>query len=230
MTYWTYAEIKAKIENDLDLKQETFITPEEMMGYCNEAIDEAESEIHTLYEDYFLTKANIALVNGTAEYSLPTNIYANKIRAIVYDNGSETYAIKRFKEFDKFLDIALTNRYVTDQWYRYIIVNNSATAGMKIYLVPKARETSSTNITVWYIRNANKITLDADKVDIPEFANFIIQYMKVRCYEKEGNPNLPKAIQDLEQQRKQMIDTLTAMIPDAENELEKDFTYYEEIV
>ena len=25
-----------------------------MLGYANEAIDEAEAEIHTLYEDYFL--------------------------------------------------------------------------------------------------------------------------------------------------------------------------------
>ena len=44
MQYWTYLQVKTKIENDLDLQQETMITPAEMMGYCNEAIKMIEAE------------------------------------------------------------------------------------------------------------------------------------------------------------------------------------------
>ena len=46
--YWTWAQVKTKIMNDLDLNEETFIRPSELLEYCNEAIDEAEAEIHTL--------------------------------------------------------------------------------------------------------------------------------------------------------------------------------------
>ena len=53
--------------------------------------------------------------------------------------------------------------------------------------------------------------------------------MKVRVYEKEGHPNLPKAVQDLEQQRQQMVSTLASMVPDGSNEIEMDTSAYEEM-
>ena len=79
MKYWTWAELKDKVQRDLDLEGEVFINETELLGYANEAIDEVERQVHTLYEDYFLTKAVISLVDGTEEYALPTDIYAFKI-------------------------------------------------------------------------------------------------------------------------------------------------------
>ena len=66
---FTWATLRAKIQRDLDLQDEIFITNTELLGYANEAIDEAEQEVLTIYEDYFLTNENLALVTGTAEYS-----------------------------------------------------------------------------------------------------------------------------------------------------------------
>ena len=51
--YWTLGQIKAKVKRDLDIESEVFIQPDELIEYINDAIDEAESEIHSLYEDYF---------------------------------------------------------------------------------------------------------------------------------------------------------------------------------
>ena len=232
MTYWTYAQVKAKIERDLDLEQETFISPEEMMGYCNEAIDDIEAEIHMVgaEEAYFLKRADFALVSGTALYSLPSDIYANKIRRFIYKSGNEFYKINRVRSVDKFLDIAMENHYDTSDTYRYILVNQSANDGMQVQLVPPSKETSSTNAEIWYIRNANTVTADTDKIDIPEFINVILQHMKVRCYEKEGHPMLQKAMSDLARLKEKMKATLIAWTHDDDNELLPNLDTYEHMV
>lgn len=223
--FWSYAEIKAKVESDLDLEDETFIRADEMLGYANEAVDEAEAEIHGIYEDYFLTRSPLALVTGTEEYAFPSNIYANKIRRIMYRNGGDYYTISRIRDWKKFEEYTEEIAYQSSTRYRYFLINSTAGAP-KIVLSPPAKETSASNVTIWYIRNANRFAADTDKCDIPEFVEFVIQYMKVRCYEKEGNPLVQKAITDLEQQRDQMTATLQAMVIDDDDEIQPDLTLY----
>jgi hypothetical protein len=230
MRSWTLSELKDKIKNDLDLASEDFISETELDQYFDEAVDEAEAEIHGLYEDYFLTSANIALVSGTSTYSLPSDIYAHKVRAIIYNDGSTVYPIKRIRDFRKFENIAhLGLSGSTGHPYMYIVRNTSAAVGPQIVFYPAAQETSATNVTIWYIRNANRLDADADVLDIPEFANFILQYVKVRCYEKEGHPNLPMALQALQHERDLMLSTLSTMVPDADNEVELDLSHYEDM-
>lgn len=225
--FYTWSEIKTKIEQDLDLEDEDFVRPAELLSYTNEAIDEAEAEIHGLYEDYFMSRSTIGLVSGTDQYSLPDDIYAHKIRRLVYDNGGRVYTVERIKDWHKFEEYSIQKNYGTGEIYRYFILN-STPGEPKILLVPRATETGDV-IQIWYIRNANRLEDDTDVCDIPEFINFIFQYVKVRVYEKEGHPNLPKAMQDLEQQRQQMVSTLAAMVPDAGNEIEADLSAYEEM-
>lgn len=230
MRYWTYGEIKDKVQKDLGLEQEEIVRTSEMMAYCNEAIDEAEAEIHTLYEDYFLTSASISLVTGTSLYSLPTNIYAAKIRGINYINNDLIYPVRRIREMDRFEDIDVTALSDTSRSYRYLLVNDSASTGMQLKLTPASRETLTNGLKVWYIRNANRMTADADICDIPEFTSFVIQYMKFRCYEKEGDPRAQLAQGLLEQQRTQLNATLSSMVPDGDNQVEMDLTFYEDMV
>lgn len=228
MQYPTLAQIRAKIEQDLDLEEELFIPTNELDGYINEAIDEAEANIHTIYEDYFLTSTPLALVTGTSDYPLPSNIYANKIRGVQYANGSTVFRITQIRDNEKFETAALVNMSQSTDFYRYILVNDSASAGIKLRLFPAAKETSASNVTIWYLRNANTLSATTDKCDIPEFINFIYQYVKVRCYEKEGHPNLGAALTRLDQQKQLMVETLTAMVPDGDSLIEQDLSYYRE--
>lgn len=225
-TFFTWAQIRDKVQKDLDIEDEVFVTDAELMGYCNEAIDEAEAEIHSLYEDYFLNKTPITLVQGTSDYALPSDIYAHKIRRLIYQNGSTIYTIERMKDWRKFEQKAATDYYPGTSWYSYLIINASA-GSPKISLVPTAQE-SGAYLTMWYIRNATRMTEDASICDIPEFINFIYQYIKVRVYEKEMNPNVTQAKELLEQQRELMQATLGTMVPDADNNIEMDISSYEE--
>jgi len=70
---------------------------------------------------------------------------------------------------------------------------------------------------------------DTSVCDIPEFVDFVLQYMKVRCYEKESHPNLGLAVAALESKRKNMNDTLANMVPDGEQELEQDTEFYRDM-
>jgi len=227
MKYWTLAEITDKIKQDLDLEAEDFVRPAELTGLINEAIDEAEAEIHALYEDYFLSKSTISITSGTEEYDLPADIYAHKIRRLVYNNGSSVYTINRIQDWKKFEVKAIADNFATSDLYQFFLVN-STPGSPKVVIVPKARDTGP-YLTLWYLRNANRLSATTDVCDIPEFINFIFQKVTVLVHEKEGNPNLGMDYQNLERERQLMVGVLAQMVPDAENEIELDTSFYEEM-
>jgi len=224
--FWTYAEIKEKIEQDLDLQSELFITPSELLAYVNEAIDEAEAEIHTIHEDYFLKSDPITLVSGTDEYDLPTDIYANKIRDIIYNSGGNIWALRRLRDWKKIRDYSVWKEYGSGQISEYFIKN--ATVGQPQIVVSPPNRENGQYLTVWYLRNANRMVDDTSVCDIPEFVNFVIVYTKYKCLQKEGHPNLQVGMMDLEQQRAQMRAVLSGMVADSDNEIEADLSHYEE--
>lgn len=227
-TYWTLLEIRDKIQRDLDLEGETFINQAELDSYINEAIDEVERQIHTLNEDYFVTRTTISLVSGQEEYSFPTDVYAMKIRGIVYRNGTTVYQLQRVKDWRKFEEYELLKAGTSyNALYGYMLVNSTA-GSPKILLAPTPLENGA-YLKVWYLRNANRLSAETDVMDIPEAVNYVIQYAKVRCYEKEGHPNLQKAIADLEMEKADTIATLSNIFPDTQNELEADMRLYNEM-
>lgn len=348
MKVWTYLEQKNKVIADLDLQDESFIQPDEMIGYFNEAISEAEAEIHGTREKYFLKKAFIPAVQGQNTYALPDDIYINKINRFIYSNSTKVYEIRKAREAHMFTDIAYTDTYGAADDYRYYITNASP-GQMRLVIYPMSRETAIlpqvspsgqfTPFILWYFRNASRIpihgeflpdyeqyilpaavnistdvitlanltyvtgdqimfqpfasgagvaglpaplaintvyfviatgtagqiklattsanafagtsidltttgsstgffnvsiaatdiVINAILVDIPEFATFVMQWVKCRCFEKEGDPRLAGATATLEQQRAQMVDTLTEMIIDSDNEIEADYTSYQEM-
>lgn len=226
--FFTWSDIRTKIQNDLGVADEVFVTETELKAYANEAIREAEAEIHDLYEDYFLSSATLTLVQDQSLYALPTGIYAHKIRRIIYQFNSTIYTIERLRDWRKFEQKAVIDYYgnSTTDFYNYFITNTTP-GSPQINLVPKAR-VSGPYVTIWFIRDANVLVNDTDVCDIPEFVNFILQYMKVRVYEKEQNPNLQQAIAVLQQQRELMQGTLAQMVPDADTALEMDLSFYKE--
>jgi hypothetical protein len=224
--FWTKAEIVAKIERDLDLEGEVQITPTELDGYINAAIDKAEAIIHTLYEDYFLSKTPLTLVVGVDEYDLPSTIYAHKIRAVWYRNGTKIYEIPRSKPSRKIANYEFGRITTASDNYSYSIYNS--TPGQPKFVLDQAATESGQYVTIHHIRQANNLVADTDVCDIPEFVHFVIQESKCSCYEKEGHPMLAKAIGDRDTMRTDMVNTLTNMIPDEDTKIEADFSFYEE--
>jgi len=227
--FWTYAEIRTKIQRDTDTEAEEFIRSDELLDLVNEAIDECEAEIHMLgvEENYFLTYADIPVTVGQELLTLPTDIYANKIKNLVYSDGSLVYPVRRLKGPKMYEEIADQQRATNvSDYYRYILINASPGPQTKILLVPKSREASTSNFRLWYLRQANRMVDDSSICDIPDFVHFIINRTIYQIWAKEGHPNQAQAKVKLEESRKLMVDTLNEMVPDGDSEIVMDLSHY----
>lgn len=241
MKLWTYNEIETKVRRDLGMQDTVFLTEEELVGLTNDAIDEAEQEILKINEDYFMRRTTLSLVDTVDSIALPTDIYANKIKGLVYKNGSIVYPVRRLKGLQKFLDAEHINTFSNNTAdYQYMI--QSATEGeqAKITLFPTPYE-SGAFIVCWYLRNAKRVLQLSEGVtraqqlaiviDVPEAMPFIFEHIKVACLKKEkgqGSPPTMDETRDREAARKRLVDTLTEQTVDDSNEHVADLAHYAE--
>jgi len=367
-TFRNYAFLANKVMEDLDLQDETFIQPDELVGYANEGLKECFGEILGFRQNYFLSKWFVPCVAGNDLFIMPPNIYANKVRGVIYQNGSIIYTMKQMREKQLFENIAYVNQYGLSDEYRYLIRNdNPGQPSMQI--VPPVRIIDQAvfpplpnphlTMIVYYIREHNRIPITGEfyftetvlptavnlasstisvtagtgyqrvvnsgttapgtayypyvtspvayvtgdqvqcvpnpyvtgaqlptgisagvtyyvialtptiiqlatslpnalagtaitltsqgfglfnitvagtaaqqqstLLDIPEAYEFIMQWMKVRCFEKEGDPRYEAAVAELQSQRKMCVDSLTEMIEDNDTEIQGDYAHYLEL-
>ncbi len=109
MEYPTYASIKQRVEERIDTQEETFVGANELLRYCQDAIDFCENKIHTFQvaDRYFETVAPIAITSGVMDYQMPSDIYANKITRLMHERNDDIYEIMRLKNKDRYGDMAL---------------------------------------------------------------------------------------------------------------------------
>lgn len=231
MAFRTFGDLNTQLQLELDLQGEEFIAPAEMKGLWNHGVAIAESHIITLglRDKYFLARASLSTILGAELIDLPTNIYANKILALVYSNGSTFYTMRPLDSKDMFENYVFLNQYQSTDFYRYFI--DHTTAGTeKLVIVPAARETASNVIKIFYFRDANRYTADATLCDLPEIAyEFLNAYVKERCYEKESHVNFPGAKEDRQEKEQLMQSVLAGQISDNEMSLiEADLSVYQE--
>lgn len=243
MKLWTYQELENKLRVDLDLQDpDNFVGKDELVGYFNEGIELAEAAILAINEDYFLIPdGTITLVQDQSEYTLPTDIYAQKIREVTYSNGEIINPIERLRRIHEFYERQVVERYNSGVpgLYAYFI-KSIAGAQDKLLLVPTPKE-SGPFVKIAYLRTATRIPLIgevvnavpatrasqlATVVDIPEAANYLVQYAKVRCYEKERDPRLATATQALGILYDALINTLTERVPDKMETVVPDMSHY----
>lgn len=205
-----WSALRTEIKNDMNLHGEDFVSDAELLAWANDGIRRAEKIILGLYDKYMETSANLALTTGTSVYALPSGIIANKITHIEYNNGTgleyEVYYIKRKREL----------RYVdtNDNIYRYYIKHDSGSSP-QIVISPAARETSTTNVIIYFIREAATISSDSDSIDIPIADAYVKQYIKDEVRHKEIGPMFPQQESPrLQQEEKLLVEALNNMIPD----------------
>lgn len=221
MAYKTKLQVETKIKRDMDLEEEEFIQAAELTEYVNDAISEVEAMLITLglRDQYLLTRTTLNLVSGTADYSLPSNLYEGKIKSVTYSNGATIYKIHPITADDAAEEIEHMNRFSTTEWYRYRI-RNDASDSIYFQLVPSARATETGTVIIEYYRDLERVSADADLVEVPEIAyQYIYRHVKTAIYEKESHANFMGSAAKLEQLEKRLIDTLTNQIIDEGEEL-----------
>lgn len=238
----TYAELETKIRADLDMQDsDNFCGQDEMAGLVNEAIDTAEALIMTTCEDYFLTSSALSLLITESTITLPTDIYGQKIRGITYINGDRIYPLEEIKDPEMFYRKAVIDRQATSlEEYQYFLKSATAGAQDKLLITPAAQE-SGAYLEMWYIRNANRIVLQAAPdsatraaqlaivIDIPEWRVYLEQYVKARVYEKMENfVKMAAADKKLEAVAQLLLVNLKDRKQNNRNEIPPDISHYVE--
>lgn len=218
------------VKGDLDLEDEQFINDSDIDRWINEGVKSAEQQIHTLYEDYFLSQSVITLAEGQNLYDYPSDIYANKIRKIIYrdgvNNSTSTHLVRRVKNLLDATERDYFASNTTNPILQWSPINDS-TNGRKIRLFPQTGRGGF--LDVWYIRNAKQLTIDADVCDIDEFEDYVVQYAKTQALLKDNDPRADDSKVLQEQYKGDMINTLSEMSPDNDNEVDMDLSHYDDM-
>jgi hypothetical protein len=227
---FTLLELRQQIQSDLDLvasngsisRGDPFLPPKEIDFHIRRAVLDATAIIHKLYEDYYLVPAKaINIVSGTDSYATPTDLYVNKIRRVLFNDGALKYVIKRITNIT---DIPV---FQPNDELRYIIVNELG-VGYRMKFYPTPSFTSATNVTMWYIRKSKELLLDTDILDIPEeFTNYVLANAKYRCLQKDiGNPMREEFKIERDEQKQLMMTVLSNKVPDDETDIRCDYSFY----
>jgi hypothetical protein len=220
----TWAVMKAEIKAETNTEGEDFVSDAELLTWVNEGKDIAEKEIVSLYDKYLETEADLVMTSDSEYVSLPSDMYANKITGLFYDNGSEKYEVHLLKDKRRTLDVDSNDNYM----FRF---DNATDSGVRIKLYPESRESSTGNLYCFYIRESEEITVDADTVDIPIADGFIKQFVKDKIKEKEIGPmNVGQFSPMLLRERDLFIEALNHMVPsESADEIDLDTSVYDEM-
>jgi hypothetical protein len=227
----TLLDIRDQVVDDLDLQDDDSITTEDLNRWINDGIRAAEAQIHTLYEDYFLSRIEYALTPNVRELDYPSDIYAKKIRKMLFKEANSPNTASHEVKREKNLISAEARDIYEDQTSTPTLTwigTNTSVDGPKIRLYPA--QVRAGVLVVFYIRNAAQLASDTDVCDIDEFEKYIVQFTKTQAYMKHGDPRSEDSKMLEEQLKKDMIDTLSNRTPDNNDEITMDLKHYEDMV
>lgn len=231
MAYRTFGSLKDQVSKELDIEDEEFIQPNELVEYFNSAVRNIEAEIVKLglREKYLQKEDFIDLVEGQADYSLPDDIIDTKIRKIIYRNGVTIYTLNPLKTEDGYEAEDVLNLYSTSEWYMYAIYKN--TDEYTLRLVPHANQTVTQGLRIIYWKDLNRYTSDSVNCDVPDICyEYILSYVRLRVYMKETHVNTQAEKIYLDEALARVKDTLSGQTADPTIDLiDQDLSIYQEM-
>lgn len=221
MEFWTLKEVREKMEKEFDIQEEPdFLAAGEFTGYVNEVIDTLEQHFIKL-GDYFFSSTTINLVPGQRDYDLPDDIYGTKIRQILTKDYDEVKEVKDLKVMKLLADSPGSP-------FKYKLINNKG-QGIKLRLFPTPDRVETLDLD--YTRNASRVELDGDVIDIPEAMNYMFTFLRMRLYQKEKNFAMAQDMKaELPKQEELLLDALSARTDDENNDIQPDVSIYEDHV
>lgn len=170
------------------------------------------------------------------EYTNPENILPSAVdtgTSAITVNPLVTYVTGDAVKFSVINSNTLPSPLVAGTVYYVIAVSSTsiklatsralALAGTNITLT-----TTGTNYFTMKVAATTAI-IDATLIDIPEGSTFIMEWVKAKCFFKDGDPRALATAQLAEQQRKILIDSLVESEPDNDDQVQADYSYYDNL-
>jgi len=216
---WDLNRLVTKIQNDQELHAENFVTKPEIVQYIDDAIEDAEQLIIDSFSDFFLTSVDASLTEGDKLVALPSDIYDLRIRGLYYDKngfdqnataGGRWYKIKKLP-LERFAAVH------SDDHYHYRLMNKDT--GPELQIFPDFRETTTSNVKLFYIRQARRLVDDSDILEKGLKPQFILAHAKFSIMEKEGDPMADTMLERLNLQSEKLISAVSRLTDDNEDSL-----------
>lgn len=231
MAYQTFGDLSTQVQRELDIEDEEFIQPQELIEYFNSGIRIVESEIVKLglREKYLQAEDFISVVANQQDYDLPADIIDTKIRKVVYRDGNNIYTLKPLRGEDSYEAEDVLNLYTSSEYYSYMLYKASDDSH-KLRLVPKAAKSVTNALRIVYFKDLNRYTDDTDECDIPEICyEYLLSYVRLRCYMKETHVNTAGEKMMNDSLLQLMRETLQGQVADPDMDLiDQDLSHYGE--
>ena len=172
-----------------------------------------------MLQDYYLTEDIMSLVATTAAYAMPTGIYANKLRYVQFDDGTEDYKVE-------VLPIKNIPNVQTGDDFTYRLKRAVAEV-MKMTMYPTPIANDTTSVTRHFIRVPTVVTADISVIDLPD-TTLLYHMVKLYLMKKKGDPLLEVESGQTSYYQGLYRMNLAEMIPDSGVTMEEDVSHYEE--
>lgn len=230
MAYRTFGDLSTQVQRELDIEDEEFIQPQELIEYFNTGVRIIESEIVKLglRDKYLQTEGYISLVQNQQDYDLPSDIIENKIRKIVYRENTIIYTLKPLKGESSYEAEDVLNQYPGGDYYRYMIYKVGTVH--KLRVVPRATKALTNGLRIIYFKDLNRYTSDSTDCDMPEICyDYLLSYVRLRVYMKETHVNTAGEKELHDSMLALMRETLQNQVADPEMDMiDQDLSHYEE--
>jgi hypothetical protein len=169
----TLAYLKEQVRSRADQQNSQFITDAELTDFINGSASSLYDLLVQAAEDYFVTSQTITIVQGTNEYSLPTNFY--KVLGVDYFVNNKPVPMSRFNFRDRHLYNYLDAR---PEIVRYGVW------GQQLVFKPVAPQIAS--VVIWYVPTITKLVNDADVLDgVNGWEEYVILDAAIKAMVKE---------------------------------------------
>jgi hypothetical protein len=215
---WTLDELVTKIQNDLELHEEVFVTPGDITSFINDAIDAAEQIIIDLFSDFFLTYVDLTVKAGQTIIDLPNDLFESRMRGIYYNESGWSTTQMANQQYYKVKKMSLElNGYVqqNDAW-QYRLVNSSSLT-QKLFFFPAIDVDSDDRFRLWYIRRALRLKEPEDLLEKGLRPQYILSHAKCAIMQKEGDPSLDVELGNLAKQEQALVSALSRLTDDDED-------------
>lgn len=174
----TFLSLRTQALDRADMTGDTFIDTDRLKEYVNLAIRELYDLIIKTDPDFFQTKTTTAFVDGTEEYSLPSDFY--KLLKVFYLDGNERTDMRRFDLRDLSRDrLPYLPTTIRGRRYRY------REQGSNIMVHPKP---GTGSMEIWYVPQPADLSDDSDTVEahLPiGWEEFVIYRTAEKCAARE---------------------------------------------
>jgi len=230
MAYRTFGELSTQVQQELDIEEEEFIQPQELINYFNSGITIIESEIVKLgcKEKYLQTEAFVSIVAGQQDYNLPDDIIEQKIRKIIYRDNTNIYTLKPAKVEGAYEGEDVARLYSSSDYYYYQLYKIGEDHILRIS--PPAYQSVTDALRIIYFKDLNRYEDDDTKCDIPVVCyEYLLSYVRYRVYMKETHVNMQPEAAIMANLLQLMRETLQNQVADPDMDLnDMDLTHYEE--